>query len=101
MSIPQTEEMTSAFKSPDPKRPLSARIRGSVLAKLRAVVDIWQETSKARGEEEAAGEVDLTYVVDQLLAKAADEELAQWGGFPDTDAKMAAVLKAVRAASKQ
>jgi len=96
-----TEEMTSALKAPDPKKPLSVRVRGSSLAKLKAVVAIWSETLKADGRPDAADEIDVTFAVDQLLAKALDDELSQWGGFPDSDAKLATVLKQIRAASKQ
>lgn len=101
MSLAEVLDMTSAFRAPDPKKPVSLRLRGSSVAKVKALVAIWQERLKATGQGEDADEVDQTYVIDLLLAKALDDELAQWGGYPETDAKMAAVLKQVRADSKQ
>jgi hypothetical protein len=95
------ETVPSAIKPPDPKKQLSVRVRRSSHAKVALIVDIWREQLQASGDEEGAEGIDITYVVDLLLAKATDDELQQWGGFPDSEAKRLAVLKAVRAASKQ
>lgn len=94
-------EMPSALKPPDPKKQLSARVRGSILAKAKAVAALWAERVRASGDEEAASQIDVTYVVDSLLGKALDDELVHWGGFPSTDAKMAAALKQARDLGKQ
>lgn len=95
----QSEDVTSAYRPPDPRRQLNVRIRSSVHAKLKAIVEIWRERASIEGA--SADNIDLTYVVEAVLGKAVDEELAQWGGFPDTEERMAALLKALRKASKQ
>jgi len=93
------DEMSSAYKPPDPKKTLSARVPQSVHSKLGAILRIWQERAKASGDE--AEEIDLTYVVSALLAKVTDEELQQWGGLPTTDESWRVVLRNIREASKQ
>lgn len=99
MSSNQVEDVTSAYRPPDPRRQLNVRIRGSVHAKLAAIVAIWRERAAAEGAD--ADDIDTTYVVETLLGNAVDGELLQWGGHPDTDEKLAAVLKSIRKASKQ
>lgn len=94
-------EMSTNYRLPDPKQQLSARVRRSILAKVRAIVRIWREQAISSGHDDLAGEIDATYVVDSLLAKVTDDELAQWGGFPDTDARMEEVLKQIRKRSAQ
>lgn len=93
--------MASGFVKPDPKKQLSARVRGSSLAKAKVVAQVWAERLRAQGEDEAAEEIDVTYVVDLLLAKVLDDELAQWGGYPDDADKLEALLKTIRKTSKQ
>lgn len=95
----QTEEMSSSYRPPDPRKQLSARIRGSIHAKLAVIVEMWRERAKANGADE--DEIDLTYVVDHLLADKTDEELTQWGGMPSTPEQRAEMIKAVRSASKK
>jgi hypothetical protein len=95
----QTDEMSSAYRPPDPKKQISGRVRGSIHTKLEAVRRIWQARAKATGVD--AEEVDLTYVLDALLDKATDDELQQWGGLPTTEAGWREVLKQVADASKQ
>ena len=95
----QTEEMSSAYRPPDPKKQISGRVRGSIHTKLEAVRRIWQARAKATGVD--AEEVDLTYVLDALLDKATDDELQQWGGLPTSEAGWKEVLKNVTDASKQ
>lgn len=100
MSAQPSIEMASAFKSPDPKKTLSARVRRSIHGKISALVEIWKAKLVADGKIEEAKEVDPTFVVDALLAKATDEELAEWGGWPDSPAKLETVIKAIGEASK-
>lgn len=87
-------DMASSYRSPDPKKQLSARVKSSIHAKLARVVEIWRERAKAEGED--VDEIDLTFVIEHLLGDKVDEELAQWGGFPVTPESLAAQLKAVR-----
>lgn len=94
-----TEEMTSAYRPPDPKKQLSVRLRSSVHAKFEAIRRIWQTRAKASGQD--AEEIDLTFVVEALLEKATDEELAQWGGLPTSEESWKEVLRQVVVASKQ
>lgn len=94
-------EMPSALKPPDPKKQLSARVRGSILAKVKIVATLWAERVRSSGDKEAAAQIDPTYVVDSLLGKAVDDELQHWGGYPSDDAKMAAALKLARDLGKQ
>lgn len=91
--------MSTAYRPPEKKDQLSARISVKTLAKLMAIVRIWQAQAEARGDD--AEEVDRTFVVDLLLAKAADEELAQFGGLPTTEAQWKEVFRAIREANKQ
>lgn len=92
-------DMGSSYRSPDPKKQLSVRIRGSVHAKLGAVLDLWRERATAHGDDPE--EIDLTFVVEALLGDKVNEELAQWGGYPATPEQKAEQLKAVRVASKK
>lgn len=96
----------SSFRRPDPKVPLSARIRASTVEKLEALVRIWQRRAlvdakrlsdkEARREaEDHADSIDRTYVVDALLAEAADDELALHGGLPETEEQWEAVLSGI------
>lgn len=87
-------EMASAFKPPDSKQQLSARVRRSSHEKLERIVKIWRARATAEAGPELAREIDKTYVVDELLAKMTDYELAVWGS-PDTPEKLKAVLDAI------
>lgn len=93
----QEIEMGSAFRPPDPKRQLSARVRGSILDKVDAIRELWR--TKAEADGAASEPIDTTYVVDALLERVCDEELAHFGGYPDTKAKLDAVKAAIRKAS--
>ena len=96
----QVEIVTSAYKDPPaPKKPLSVRLSVGVLERLDAVMRIWQETAEARGGD--VSEVKMAFVIEALLAKATDEELAMWGGLPKSKASWDAVLKQVREAAQQ
>jgi hypothetical protein len=95
----QSYEMATAFRPPDPKKTLSARVRRSSHEKVAVLVKLWRARLEAEGKGEQAKEIDPTFVVDALLAKAADDELAEWGGWPDTPAKVEAALKKIRAAT--
>lgn len=98
----QLDEMVSAFKKPDPKRQFGGRLRASVLDKVEAIRELWRERAALEGaDEDALKRLDLTFVVDHLLAKAADDELAHFGGYPDDEDKMRAAKAALRKASKQ
>ena len=66
------------------------------MGKVRTIIALWAEQARASGYGEEAGDIDVTYVVDRLLDKATDEELAQWGGNPDTEEKLDEVLKRIR-----
>jgi hypothetical protein len=94
-----SESVTSAFKPPDPKKQLSARVRSSIFMKLSAIMRIWQAKAEADGVE--SDEIDQTFVVDALLAKATDEELQQWGGLPTSEASWKEVLRAIKDVSKK
>ncbi len=94
-----SESVTSAFKPPDPKKQLSARVRTSIFTKLAAIMRIWKAKAEADGVE--SDEIDQTFVVDALLAKATDEELQQWGGLPLSEASWKEVLRAIKESSKQ
>lgn len=102
----------SAFSIPPGKEKISARVASETKKKLLVVVEIWKTQTKTETEaaclarkmtpaaakeaaETTAADVDLTYVIDKLLAKSAQTELAVWGGYPDTPEKQAAMLKLV------
>lgn len=91
-------EMSTAYRAPEKKDQLSARISVRTLAKLAAIVRIWKAQAEAQGDDPE--EIDRTYVVDVLLAKVADEELAQFGGMPASEASWREVLRAIKEANK-
>lgn len=95
----QAADMASSYRPPDPKKQISARVRGSIHTKLQRILELWRERAQAAGDD--VDEVDMTYVVDALLADKTDEELAQWGGLPTTPEQERAQVDAVRAASKK
>ena len=98
----QTVDMATDSKLPDPKRPFSARVFGSTLAKLEVLVQIWATRAKTQGEKEDVIEaIDMPHVVNVLLADAVDAELAPWGGMPKDKAATALLLKEVAAAEKR
>lgn len=107
----------SAFSLPEGKEKISARVASLVKKKLLATVEIWQANTRLEKErrcaleklspadtkrvvEDAVNDVDLTYVIDKLLGKAVDVELAQWGGYPETPEKLAAVVKGIAQSKK-
>lgn len=92
-------EMASSYRSPDPRKTLSARVPSSVHEKLAAILRLWKLRAETEGKD--SEDIDLTAVVSALLADKTDEELAQWGGLPKTEASWAEVEKAVRAAAKK
>lgn len=91
--------MASAFKPPDRKQQLSARVRRSSHEKLETIVKIWRARATAEAGPELAEEIDKTYVVDELLARMTDYELAVWGS-PDTPEKLKAVLDAIASTTR-
>lgn len=84
-------ELSSSFRNPDPKKQLSARVRGSIHTKLDFIVECWRARAKATGG--AVEEINATYVVDHLLADKTDEEVQQFGGWPKTEEAKAKLLK--------
>lgn len=88
--------------SPDQKEPVSVRMPTSLKGKIQWVVELWKEMARAQGaSEKTIKDIDFPYVLLRLLSGRTDEELHQWGGFPDTEEKKAAQLKAVRSAAKK
>lgn len=102
----------SAFTVPTGKVKISARVSSDTKKKLSSIMAIWRAQTRVEKEAEAASmklepsdakklvdaavqDVDLTYVVDRLLKKQVDIELAQWGGNPDSPEKLAAVVKII------
>lgn len=87
---------------PDPKEPVSVRMPASLKAKVQWVMVTWQTLAKAKGADDATIEaIDFPYTLLRLIAGRTDEELEQWGGFPDTEEKKAAQLKAISASAKK
>lgn len=79
-------ELSSSYRAPDPKKQLSARVRGSIHTKIDFIVECWR--ARAKGTNADVEEINATYVVDHLLADKTDEELQQFGGWPkDAEAK--------------
>ena len=94
--------MPSNMEIPDVKKQLSARVRGSIHAKIGHIRELWQEAARLRGASpEAVDAIDTTHVIETLLGAAVDGELAQWGGFPTTPEAKAEQMKTLRAASKK
>lgn len=88
--------------SPDQKDPVSVRMPRDLKAKVLWTVELWREMARAQGASaKTVKDIDFPYVLLRLLGGRTDEELHQWGGFPDTEEKKAAQLKAVRAAAKK
>jgi hypothetical protein len=117
----QTDDMPpnpeSAYEPPAGKDKISARIGSLTKKKLFAIMDIWKAQTRVEKEAEAVAmrltgkdrenfvteavkDVDLTYTIDKLLKRAADVELAQWGGYPDTPDKLAATVKIIEKSAK-
>ena len=92
-------DMATSYRAQDPKKQISARVRGSIHVKLARIVELWREKADAAGDD--VEEIDLTYVIDALLADKTDEELAQWGGMPKTPEAAKAQVDAVRAAGSK
>lgn len=108
-------EMPSSYRAPDLKKQLSARVRQSSHAKLANVREIWRVRAEET-ERQLPGEtvkefevrraamvdaIDNTHIIDELLARVLDDELAQWGGFAETPEKLTAQLKLVRETSRK
>lgn len=107
--------MPSNYEAPELRKQLSARIRQSTHTKLANIREIWRELAREKtiqklGEspeefkariESTVDAIDLTHVVDVLLASACDTELGQFGGHASTPEKLAAQLKAIKTAAKQ
>jgi hypothetical protein len=94
-------EMASGYDVPDLKKILSARLRLSSHAKIGQVLTLWKEKAKLDGKAKAnIDAMTPSHVVDVLLAKVLDEELAQFGGFAETDEAKERQLKALRDAHK-
>lgn len=102
----------SAFSIPPGKDKISARVATETKKKLLVIVEIWKTQARAQTEatcaaekksqsetkqavESATEDIDLTFVIDSLLTKCAQKELALWGGYPDTPEKLSAMLKLV------
>lgn len=86
---------------PDPKEPVSVRMPASMKAKIQWVMELWRETARAKGAgDDTIESIDFPFVHLRLLGGRTDEELQQWGGFPETEAQRQAQLKAVREAAK-
>jgi hypothetical protein len=113
--MPPTQE--SAYEPPTGKDKISARIGSLTKKKLIAITEIWKAQTRVEKEAEAVAmkltgkdresfveaavaDVDLTYTIDKLLKRAADVELAQWGGYPDTAEKLAATVKLIEKSAK-
>lgn len=95
-------EMPSDFEVPDLKKTLSARVRMSSHAKLTDIRELWKEKARATNQTQAVVDaIDTTFVVDQLLARACDDELKLWGGFAPTAEGKAEQLKKVREAARE
>lgn len=93
-------EMPSDFEVPDLKKTLSARVRMSVHAKLTDIREMWKEKARAEKRPQVVIDaIDTTFVVDQLLARACDDELKTWGGFMPTAEGKAKQLRDVREAA--
>lgn len=91
--------MPTGFAIPEPKKILSARLRLSNHGKIENVIECWKEMAKLEQQPKAAIDaIDATYVVDVLLAKVLDEELAQWSGYARTADQKAAQLAKLREA---
>lgn len=102
----------SAFEMPAGKAKISARVSSETKQKLLTIVEIWKVQTRVEKEaacvaqkktptdtkqivEDAVEDVDLTYVIDKLLARGTQTELAPWGGNPETPEKLAAMLRIV------
>lgn len=113
--MPPTHE--SAYEPPAGRDKISARVGSLTKKKLTAIMEIWKAQTRVEKEAEALAmkltgkeredfikdavkDVDLTYTIDKLLKRAVDVELAQWGGYPETPEKLAAVVKAVEKSAK-
>lgn len=93
------QAMPSNFEAPDPRKPLSVRVRGSLHAKLQRIRDLWQEKARASGmDPELVQQIDTTYVVERVMLAACDAELAQWGGYAETPEQLEKQLEAIREA---
>jgi hypothetical protein len=79
-------DVSSSYRSPDPKKQLSVRVRTSIHTKLDFLLECWRARAKGQGDD--VEEIDTTYLVDHLMADKTDEEVAQFGGWPkDAEAK--------------
>lgn len=84
-------ELSSSYRAPDPKKQLSARVRGSIHTKIDFIVECWRARAEGTGAD--VEEINATYVVDHLLADKTDEELQQFGGWPANADEKAKLLK--------
>ena len=87
---------------PDPKEPVSVRMPTSLKAKVQWVMEMWRAMAKAQGADKATIEaIDFPYTLLRIIAGRADEELQQWGGYPETEEAKAAQLKAIANSTKK
>ncbi len=83
MQASSVQESALTYQGPDPKQITSARIRRSVRSGLEAVVKLWKLRAEKIGDD--AEEIDLTYVIDQILATGVQAELKL---FLDDESKL-------------
>lgn len=94
----QHSDMSSNRKLPDPKKPMSWRVLGSIVAKLEVIVEIEKTKARAQGERaDVVDAIDMPHVVNDLLADVTDLELAPWGGLPKDKEALKGLLEAVAA----
>lgn len=94
--------MPTGYTPPEPKKLLGARVRQSIHGKIANVIEVWQERAKLEEQPKHVIEaIDVTHVVDTLLAKVLDEELAQFSGYARTEEQKAQQLKALRESFKK
>lgn len=87
---------------PDPKEPVSVRMPASLKAKVVWVMETWRALAKAKGADDATIEaIDFPYTLLRLISGRTDEELAQWGGYPETEAKKTEQLKVIASSVKK
>jgi hypothetical protein len=108
----------SAYEAPAGRAKISARVSEETKRKLATIMAIWkvqtrvekEATCAAQGKTsaetkeivaDAVKDVDLTYVIDRLLTRGTQTELAPWGGNPETPEKLAALLKLVEQQAKK
>lgn len=97
----EAEDMASNYVKPDVRRVTSLRLPDSLRARIEVLRDLWRIIAEHEGvEADGVEAIDNTYVMLRQLQTSIEAELANFGGFPETEEARLAQQRALRASLK-